>query len=200
MENVIFSIFTTTFQNTVPTLAKEFAVRIDDRGDLYLKSLTAIMKKFININNKVVKNIEFGDYILFTKADVLHEDNYYKVIKSGIKILSLTSEYSNVEKHVVNYFKNVYSPKKEVTISLCDFCPFADLCSKPEPKKAEDIIYDGDFVNVSEKVSIFYNFVKVGYDQYDIYDLFGSKYVNIEGDLLEIKSDRYGKKYLKLVK
>jgi hypothetical protein len=49
----------------------------------------------------------------------------------------------------------------------------------------------------AEKVTVFNNWVKVGYNQYDIYlDLFGNEFIYVEGEKFFINKDRYGRKYL----
>jgi len=49
-----------------------------------------------------------------------------------------------------------------------------------------------------DKVTVHNNWVKIGYNQYDIYrDEYYNEYVNINGDTIPVKEDRYGKKYLK---
>lgn len=48
-----------------------------------------------------------------------------------------------------------------------------------------------------EKATIFDNWVKVGYRQFDIfYDMFGQEHIDLDGKKLYIKKDRYGRKYL----
>lgn len=199
MENLI-SILSVlaAFTQVENNLPKEFAINVDDRGQLYLKSLIEMMKKNISVNNNTVKKVKYGDIIVFADNDVTREDNYREVVRRGIPILSLVTEYDKVEKAVKNFFKNVYKPVK---INPCVGCPMFGLCA--ELQKAEsksNIIYNGEYISVDEKVSIFYNFVKVGYDQYDIYEVFGSKFVDIEDEVFQVKTDRCGKKFLELVK
>jgi hypothetical protein len=50
---------------------------------------------------------------------------------------------------------------------------------------------------LAQKVTVFNNWVKVGYNQYDIYcDLFGNEFIYVDGVKFFVEQDRYGRKYL----
>ena len=190
------------FQEKSHKLPNEFVVEIDDCGSLYTKSLLNIIKKHVEIKKSTAKNIEYGDHLVFVKDDVYVEENNSAVRRLNLPEYSLVQQYESVEKLVNNFFKNVFISKKKNhnTFDFCALCPFATFCPATSKVK-DDFIYDGDYVSVDEKVSIFYNFVKVGYDQYDIYlTKSGKERVNIEDETFEIKRDFFGTKYLKLIK
>jgi len=182
------------------TSPKEFAVKIDDRGKLYTKSLVELVEKHVSLKKRAIKNLEVGDFIVFTKNDIYVEDNPFALVGSDLKVLSLVNDYDKVLSYVRNFFKVTNSKKKSSVyddIDLCDICPMHDLCSSISDN---DIIRDGEFINVEEKVTIQYNSVKVGYDLYRIITKRnGKKYVNIEGSTFEVKSGFMTGKYLQLV-
>jgi hypothetical protein len=191
LPNIIY-IFT---EQIVPKLQlpKEFAVKIDDCGSLYLKSLINILKTKSVINKTALQNLETGDTVVFTKNEVYVEDCVCTNLGSNITKLSLVKDYSKVEKSIDNFFKNVF--KKVEKPSCCDYCKLQPTCFNTN----KDRIYDGQYISIEEKVSIMYNFVKVGYEQYDIVELCnGKKYVTIEDEEFEVKKDRLGNKYLQL--
>lgn len=182
-----------------PKQPKEFAVKVDDRGKLYLKSLTDLIKKHVNLNSRNVRNIEPGDFVVFTKNDIYVEENRFALLQDGIKVLSLINDYDKVISYVSNFFKTNTLKKKSYVeeVNLCDFCPLKPVCDTFTPTK--NIIRNGEFINVEEKVSILYNCVKVGYDLYRIRTQYGKKYVEIEDYTFEVKSNFFGEKYLQLI-
>jgi hypothetical protein len=185
---------------TSVTSPKEFAVKIDDRGKLYIKSLVELVEKHVSLRKRAIKNLEVGDFVVFTKKDIYVEDNPFALVGSDLKVLSLVNDHDKVLSYVRNFFKSNNLKKKTSSIyneiDLCDVCPFSDICGSID----NNIIRDGEFINVEEKVTIQYNSVKVGYDLYRIYSTrFGKKYVNIEGQKFEVKNDYMTGKYLQLV-
>jgi hypothetical protein len=182
------------------TSPKEFAVKIDDRGKLYTKSLIELVEKHVSLRKRAIKNLEIGDFVVFTKNDIYVEDNSFALVGSDLKVLSLVNDHDKVLSYVRNFFKSTSSKKKSSVyddIDLCDICPMRDLCSSISDN---DIIRDGEFINVEEKVTIQYNSVKVGYDLYRIITKRnGKKYVNIEGNTFEVKNTYATGKYLQLV-
>jgi len=182
------------------TSPKEFAVKIDDRGKLYLKSLVELVEKHVGLSKRKVKNLETGDFVLFTKNDISVETNPFALVGSGITVLSLVNDHDKVLSYTRNFFKSNNLKKKTSSIydeiDLCDVCPFSDICGSID----NNIIRDGEFINVEEKVTIQYNYVKVGYDLYRIITKRnGKKYVNIEGSTFEVKNTYATGKYLQLV-
>jgi len=181
-------------QIMAPKLPKEFAVKIDDCGTMYLESLINILKTKSQVNKSQLNRLEKGDTVVFTKKEVYVEDNPFSVASLRTTKLSLVKDYYKVEKAINNFFKNEFVGSKK-QYNCCNGCPFEPICSNNNT----DRIYDGQYITMEEKVSIMYNFVKVGYEQYDIVSFLGKQVITIEDELFEIKKDRNGKKYLQLL-
>jgi len=180
-------------------LPKAFIVKVDDPRGLYLRSMINVIKEHIDMKN--LNKIEEGDFIIFAENDVRLEKNPFlaanKILQLNLEKLYLVSDYQQVEESINNYFTKVFKPKAKETVVCCG-CPFAMLCGKVEAPKAkkEERIYDGEWVNVEEKVSIWSTFVKVGLRQYPIRDNgWSNDTVRISGTIYEIRKDN-GKKYL----
>lgn len=202
----IFAELTAVINTATTKLPNEFAISVDDQGKSYTRSLVSLLKEYITVDSDTVKNTTFGDVILFKNNNVKLV-NIFEAAFNNVPILSLVKDYIKVERYVTNFFENVYiAPKKA---NACTFCPIANLCGlnigkfcidKPINHSDNRIIYDGSVISVDEKVQIMYNFVKIGYDQYDIVNFFGRQFVDLEGTTYEIKTDRRGRKFLEFVK
>jgi hypothetical protein len=178
-----------------PKFPTEFAVKIDDCGTMYLQSLVNILKTKSPIDKSQLNRLEKGDTVVFTKNEVYVEDCPCAVSNLRVTKLSLVKDYIKVAKSIENFFDKVFKSKKQQN-NCCEYCPLQSTCSNTR----EDRIYDGQYITLEEKVSIMYNFVKVGYEQYDIVSLCnGKQFVVIEDEEFEIKKDRNGKKYLQLI-
>lgn len=189
----VLLVFTEEKTQKLPT---KFTVEIDDRGYAYLESLQRVLKSSARTIKSAVNNLEYGDTIVFTPEEVYVETDIRKASKLRLTSLSLVNDYNKVEKAIKNFFNNVFVGKTPKVPSCCKNCPLFATCSNQH----EDRIYDGQYITIEEKVSIMYNFVKVGYEQYDITSLFtGQQVVAIEDELFEVKKDRNGKKYLQLL-
>jgi hypothetical protein len=138
--------------------SKEFIVKVDDFIGDYLESLLNVIDKYNNkgVNFNVANRIETGDYIIFTKKGVYVKEQVYEN-----KILSLVCDYYKV----VDKIKNLYSNQDCLPHKECKDCPYYKSGKKNIIK---DILYDGEYISNKEKVSIFNNFVKIGYDTYNI--------------------------------
>lgn len=194
MKNIleVINILTIEFEAPkVERLAKEFVIKINDRGPLYTEKLGQLIKKYVGINSRVVNSLRYGDYVVFVKNDVYTDKNDDRVLDLDLPIYKMTNDYNKIEKLINNFFKNVYVKKQ--AFDICDYCPFSK-----KAKQQPTIFRDGQYVNIKEKVSIFHTYVKVGYDIYEIDVRRGHKFVDIEGDLFEVKSDYRGF-YLELV-
>lgn len=199
--NTNFNVFTEIVSELISSLndklPETFAIEVDDKGSLYLKSLMNLFKKYISIDTETIKNTEFGDVIFFGNNNI-RRTNIVEAVFANVTILSLVKDYNKVEKYVINFFENVYvAPKKPV----CKNCPLFGLGYMFDHTRQDNsVIYDGTVISVDEKVSIMYNFVKIGYDQYDIINIFGRKLVDLEGTTYEVKTDRRGRKFLEVIK
>jgi hypothetical protein len=170
-------------------LAKEFVVKVNDRGPLYIPALVKLINKY----NKVAAKIKYGDYLVFKTKEVYRETSSNDVIDLDLPIYKLSDDFKKIEKLINNFFENVYKPA--TTCDICDYCPFSTKCRR------DTIIRDGEWVSSrkEEKVTIFNNYVKVGYDQYDIHtNFYGEETVKIRGQKFEVLSDYKGY-YLQLI-
>jgi len=191
---------------------KEFVVKMNDSvPGIYTNSILNVIKKNTNIDEEV---LETNDYLVFKKnGDIDITDDYTEIY--NYKLFYLIQDYSKVESAIEAFFKN---NKKEVKCPLLNICPDhnnfhgCNICEhsrnqqsnkKVETKKDfcsnNKKIYDGQFVTAKEKVRIFYNFVKIGYDTYDITTIGNEEYVNIEGDLYTVNTNFLGQDFIQKV-
>ena len=191
---------------------------LDYSGNTILNEINDRVK--LDINH--VNNLKLNDQVLFTKDNIRVLSNYEIFFYNNIKIYSALNDFYELYKTIIpNFFKKIFkSKKKEVSINtaLIDItCPLEDAIynsifstgtiyrtnttsindSKPG---ISGRYYDGDRLNVSEKITILNNYVKVGYDAYEIYnDIYGYKYVVIGGTKYVVDSDVRNNKYLQKV-
>lgn len=204
----IFTALVADILNMEANIPEKFAVYVDDKGRMYINALEKIIRKYVSTNSNTVKSTKIGSVIIFGDNNVIL-GNKYDAAEAGLRTMSLSKEYDQIVKYVENYFENIYNPIPKV----CQNCPLAALCEErlsqinfctkntnttPQRRNINEIIFDGDFVSMDEKVSIFNNFVKIGYDQYDIIEFLDKKVVEIEGILFEIGISN-GRKALKSI-
>jgi hypothetical protein len=200
-----FNIFATMLANILdiePKMPEKFAVYVDDKGRMYKDALVKVIGKYVNTNSNTIKNTKIGSVIIFGNNDIVLAYKY-DAIEAGLRTMSLSEEFEQIVKYIENYFENIYNP----ILKACQNCPLATLCgictkntnvNNTKHSNVNKIIFDGDFISMDEKVSIFNNFVKVGYDQYDITNLFGKEVVEIEGILFAVGTSN-GRKALKKI-
>jgi hypothetical protein len=193
----LFAAMVANILDVEPKMPEKFAVYVDDKGRMYINALAKVMEKYTSINSNTVKNTKIGSVIIFGDNNVVL-GNKYDAAEAGLRTMSLSKEYEQIVKFVENYFENIYNPIPKV----CQDCPLAVLCglctkvtNTPQRRNINETIFDGDFVSMDEKVSIFNNFVKIGYDQYNITNLFGVEVVKIEGVLFAVGTSK-GRKAL----
>ena len=164
--------------------SNEFIVEVSDCGGSYISSLLNIINKRHSdgVDYKAAKAIEYGDYLVFTKTNIYIKDgNKYNPSKCN-KILDLIDDYYEIE----NLIKKLYKKSSDyLSHNDCKKCPYY----KASKRQMKSVLFDGDFVDFDEKVSIFNNFVKIGYDQYDIKDKGGKSFVNIGDSIYEVISN-----------
>jgi hypothetical protein len=199
IEAFIFPIYQEKEKNN--SMLQEFIVEVDDPIGYYLESLLNIIEKYNNrgVNLKTANKIEYNDCIKFTKNDIILLNRNYNCNK----IYSLVNDYNKI----VELIKNLY--KKNSTDNSYKNCPYYKNNKK---STTENIFFDGVFINKNEKVSIFNNFVKIGYNTFDIYTHHNRDFVEINNNIYEIISNdlffekskkesfcsKVKKKYLKL--
>jgi hypothetical protein len=189
----------------------------DNDYGFYMRRLVKEIKKYAELTEqpkilrkKSLKNIETGDLLVF--GDCLGNVGYDYRVETNHRSLDHLDGRSFKVYDIINDFDKVIKRlKKYVAENNGEFLLVEDN-DEPEVRVTE-IQID---VNVhkrspksvipiailrndvcEEKVTIFDNWVKVGYNQYDIYvDLFGREIVYIDGSKFYVKEDRFGRKYL----
>lgn len=187
----------------------------DHDNGFYVKRLIKEIKKYSELTEmpkvlrkKSLKNIETHDLIVF--GDNLGTINYdyrvetnpnsldhldgrvfkvYDIKEDFDKILKRLKKYVNENNNNELYLVEEEDVKvSEVIISV------NEVKHTPKVRIPLAILRN----NVSqEKVTIFDSWVKVGYNQYDIFvDLLGNEVVYIDGHKFYIKEDRFGRRYL----
>jgi hypothetical protein len=171
--NIERCIFSIVQQKNKDKESKEFVVEVDDCIGDYLESLLNIIEKHNSrgVNLRKASNIDFGDLLVFTKNEIYIKKNYV----SNSKVYSLVSDYYKIKEMIKNLYKDNLDnlPHKD-----CKNCPYY----KSGKKFAKQILFDNEYIDIDEKVSIFNNFVKIGYDTFDI----KNDLVNINGTIYEV--------------
>jgi hypothetical protein len=159
-----------------------------------------------------LKNIETGNLIVFgdatgsvdydfrVEADAHNLDHLdgrrfkaYDIINDFDKIIKRLKTYSSVNEDEVDYV--VVEERKAPKCKTIDVVINANVYAK-RPKYQVNIAVLRPKLS-EQKVTVFDNWVKVGYNQYDIYcNLFGDKFIYVEGVKFFIHKDRYGNEYL----
>lgn len=194
----------------------------NDRG-LYIKKLEQEIAKYKNLRSSdgetKFHDIESSNLIVFgdnLKFDYRIEMNYVtlnSLMGRDVKVYDIVEDYSKIVRRLATYCKNngvkrlckyrdedfnirlnlvVEEPKKKV------ICPLAyGCCVAPATQKTLVNVYSKPDVKV-EKITVHANWVKIGYNQYDIYvDLFGREFITLEdGDKLFVNTDRFGRRFL----
>jgi len=197
-------------------IPQEFIVSIDDISNGV--KLIDIIENNTSLNIRKY-DVSLGDYILFVKDDIRLLDIYKdfnSIFREGRKHLTLKNNYTKVKEIVNNFFRYVFTPKKKNVVTtiinsggipgLNNINPFTAFEFATSPIKStyipkiSGLYYDGDRLNVDEKISIFNNFVKVGYDAYEIFEtILGEKVVKIGKSIYSINEDFLGNKYIQKV-
>jgi len=135
-----------------------------------------------------------------------HTKNIFSIMEFE-KLIGFVHKYSKANTATVSYEDD------DIRFDcICIEEPIKRRKPKRKPKKSKKekpilihvlggIVAEGVVVLLEEKnvdsVHIFRNWVKIGYDQYDIYvDLFGNEFIIVDGTKLFINEDYRGRKYL----
>ena len=176
---------------------KNFIIFIDDMLGLYKNSLMFQLKKHSkNFNDNAVKNVKYGSYLYIhdKKADIMYDVR--DLVFQGIPMLSLVKDYEKIS----NLLEEVYIDKKDNLPLVCKNCPLNTICGILKDLVEEEKplkVYDGEFISVEEKVQIFTNYVKVGYDTYPLFMYKNKVVFKTEDAVFEVKRDGiFGKQYI----
>ena len=225
-DNFNFLKFSETITDIIllPNEAKEkkypfIVVNTDNNRGLYVKKLESMMSKYrlIPFDGVKIRDIRTSDLIIFggnVQYDYKIEMNYVKLhalAGKKFKVFDIVDDFDKIVRRLETYckynkvrckcFESYYDrpccsdiievrlveekPKKKV------ICPFR------KTKKTLVDIYDKPDISV-DKVTVFDNWVKIGWNQYDIYvDLLRKEFITLEdGEKLYVKTDRFGRRYL----
>jgi hypothetical protein len=183
-----------------------FAVVMTDEGDakLYIKKFKRLLKEYPfliqNPNDRLsLSSLEYGSIVLFGNNSsfdytILQGNNelmklrknrtiLYNVVSDEVAIANALERY--VEKNSVICpclrWKKAVKPEADVTVTI-------SIEEVPTPKK----------VATFDVVDIYDAFVKIGWNiYYTTTDTWtGKQYVNVDGTVFQIKTNRFGQKYL----
>lgn len=115
---------------------------------------------------------------------VLPYDDYY-----------LSNDVSKILRHIEYYYESRY----ELACQDCDYkydCPLYEEEERVEDRKVCEVVFDGQFINNSEKVSIFKDIVKIGYNFYEIKKHMGEKVIFVGDNIYKISADKNNNKFL----
>jgi len=179
-------------------------------------------------NDPKFTSIETKDLIIFGDSknfDYRIEDMKYITLNSlmgrDVKVYDLVADYPKIVKRLVTYCKNNGIKRKaayrdeDVTVRVnlvveepawttrirtqaneCLLLAAKRFVAAPVTKTLVNV-YSKPDVSV-EKITVHTNWVKIGYNQYDIFvDLFGGEFIVLEdGQKMFVKTDRFGHRYL----
>jgi hypothetical protein len=160
------------FQKMVNAINAKFNKGRKSNDEKFLKEMLSLK---LTLGDSVQINNSDFDYLLIRKEEAKRQKevniNKYFLMRDFDELIKLLTSY-------------VEEPKRktievEVTIEV------------PKPKRLKK-------VTTYEKITIFERWVKIGYKMYrrhlDVYT--GEEYILVDGDVYEIKCDRYGQEYL----
>ena len=213
---------------TLPVEAKEkknpfIIVNTDNDRGLYIRKLEQEIAKYKNLvsadNDPKFTSIETKDLIVFGDSknfDYRIKDMNYITLNTlmgrDVKVYDLVGDYPKIVRRLATYCKNNGIKRKaayrdeelNLRVNLVveeprrTGCPlFRGQYVSPKVERTLVNIYSKPDVSV-EKVTVHSNWVKIGYNQYDIFvDLFGGEFIVLEdGQKMFVKTDRFGRRYL----
>jgi hypothetical protein len=209
---------------SLPATAKEkknpfIIVNSDDDRGLYIVKLEKEIAKYKNVKSETGETkfheiqtndlIVFGDSINF---DYRTEMNYVTLISlakaKDVKVYDLITDFNKITRRLATYCKNnglkrknAYRDDVEVRFNINVVeepkrfvCP--QVC--PLAKRTLVNVYQQTPDVKVEQITVHHNWVKIGWNQYDIMvDLCGNELIVLEdGTKMFVKTDRFGRRYL----
>ena len=197
--------FIEAFSNLISQNKEEqFAVVITETGDaqLYTKKLRRLIKKYPWLqqnpsDNLSLNDLEYGDIILFGNSSsydytILEGTKAMMKLKNVVKY-DVVNESGRIARALEHYVKknsrrsSWFQPLRK---SYNDDVTVVNITitNKPKPR----VVRSFDVADIYE------GFVKIGWNIYyvDNCRCSGRQFVNIDGEVFEIKADRFGDKYL----
>lgn len=211
--------FRSTASKKATKVSKEMAFVVfnsDDDYGMYMRRLGKEISR-LNLNEmpkilrkKSLKNIETGNIIVFGDASG-NIDYDYRVETDHTKLSHLDGRKFKVYDLIVDFEKVIKRLKKFANENEESYLLVKDEDSevnvteininlnlhKKRPLSVTPIAIIRQELT-EDKVTIFDNWVKIGYNQYDIYtDLFtGKEWIYVSGNKFFVKEDKFGRKYL----
>jgi len=199
INDIILGLFVNAQQHEERLFPKEFEIILDDRTNA--RRLFSLINSYISLND-VKERAELDDVITFKKDDIyLHEGS-----RCGI-YFSVRREYSYIEQLLRNFFKTFIPKKKKIEpIQVVLGCPFMSsglmgCATTPiNNTRLSNRYYDGDILNLEEEIHIFPDFVKVGFELYEIWSTdYNTKIVKIGRSTYKVDQDLIGRKFLEKI-
>jgi hypothetical protein len=199
-------------------------VNTDNDHGLYVKKLEKEIDKYkglklsdssadlydIEKNNLIV----FGDSHKYDYRIEMNEITLTALTGKDVRVYDIVDDFDRIVRRLSTYCKNNGIKRKNAYRDECCvnlrvnvveepkvICPLAArkyrVYEEPKVKKTLVNVYSKPNVSV-EKITVHSNWVKIGWNQYDIFvDLFGNEFITLEdGDKLFVKEDRFGRRYL----
>lgn len=218
LSEAITRIIPSEFKSNAKKVKKELpfvVLNSDNDYGFYVKRLVRELQRYDLIEQpkvlrkKSLKNIESGDIIVF--GDNLGSIDYdYRVETNArnldhldgrtFKAYDLINDFDKVIKRLRKYVaenseEHLLVKDNDDSVSVTNIEVEVNVSAK-RPKYVTPVALLLNKVS-EEKVTIFDNWVKIGYNQYDIYvDLFGREFIYVDGRKFQIEEDRLGRKYL----
>lgn len=193
-------------------------INTDNDYGLYVKQLKKELDKYKNLTGiSDFHDIETNNLIVFgdnANFDYRIEMNYYTLnnlpYKRDVKIFDLVDDFDKIVRRLATYCKNNGIKRKYATtrsatrpiecplFTTVEYETYVPIPVAKKVKKTLFSVYKKPDVSV-EKITVHANWVKIGWNQYDIYvDLRGEEFIVLEdGEKLFIVTDRFGRRYLK---
>lgn len=191
-----------------------FVVNTDENYGLYVKKLVRLTNKLgLVVKSKAaLKHIVSGDILVFGDSHLFKDDFDYRVLRNpelldtaiyeaeSVEAFDLVKEFDEVLEAIQNlYPQKVVQNKKGNTafVTLGDVFGQRTRTCRPEPQHTIVLLNYEEYDD--EDVTIHDTFVKIGYNQYDIWveDGTGREFIEVNGNRRYILVDRFGQKYLK---
>lgn len=199
-------------------------VNTDNDHGLYVKKLEKELDKYNSLklsnNSDDLCNIEthnlivFGDNPKYDYRIEMNEITLTTLTGKDVRVYDIVNDFDRIVRRLSTYCKNNGIKRKNayrddyinlrVNVVRDEpkvICPLAARKYRvyEEPKVTKTLVNVYSKPNVTtEKITVHSNWVKIGYNQYDILvDMFGNELIKLEdGDTLYVKTDRFGRRYL----
>lgn len=160
----------TKFKNFLKSLCPKQleTIIVVDNGDGFLIDLN---KRSYSVKKNLYKNLFVNGYSRLNLSSLIPEDNTYYLMRDYERIVKLFSRLLDQEED------------NDLDIFI------------EHPRRSKKLNYK---VQITEGITIFDRFVKIGWNTYMRNFSFarGKDYINVDGQILYIKEDRYGREYL----